>query len=124
MKTTLLLCFTFLALTAPIHADLTAQDIEKIRFIIKEEVTESEKRMKEHVSQEIKTINVKIEEMDKRLNLISNLVIALIALIIIAVGIRQIVIAWKSRKDQALDKQIQDLRQEIETLKQQRIVNP
>ena len=124
MKAILIICFVFFALTAPVYANLTTQDIEKIRSIVKEEVGASEKEIKEYITQEIKTVNVKIDEMDKRLNLISNLVIALIALIIIAVGIPQIVIAWKSRKDRSVDRQIEDLKQEIEMLKQQRILNP
>jgi len=45
-------------------------------------------------------------------------------LIVVAVGIPQLVIAWHSRKDRTLEKQIEVLTQEIETLKQQRIVNP
>ena len=45
-------------------------------------------------------------------------------LIVVAVGLPQIIIAWRSRKDQALEKQIEALAQEIETLKQQRIVQP
>ena len=93
MKAIMIICFVFAALMAPVYADLTTQDIEKIRSIVKEEVGASEKQIKEYITQEIKTVNVKIDEMDKRLNLISNLVIALIALIIIAVGIPQIVIA-------------------------------
>ena len=124
MKAILIICLVFAALMVPVYADLTTQDIEKIRSIVKEEVGTSEKQIKEYITQEIKTVNVKIDEMDKRLNLISNLVIALIALIIIAVGIPQIVIAWKSRKDRSVDRQIEDLKQEIEMLKQQRILNP
>ncbi len=48
----------------------------------------------------------------------------LMGIIIAAVGIPQIVIAWRSRKDKERDQRIDALAQEIETLKQQRIVNP
>ena len=46
------------------------------------------------------------------------------ALIVVAVGVPQVIVAWRSRKDRALAKQIETLTQEIETIKQQRIVNP
>ena len=67
---------------------LTVQDLEKIRSIVKE----SEDRLKEHVDD-------KITEMDKRLNIIFGFVIALISLIVVVVGIPQIIMAWRGRKE-------------------------
>ena len=124
MKTILVLLILFSAIALPALGELTDADLNKIRLIVKAEVkseiTASEKRMKEHIFQEIKTVNAKIEQNDKQLSLIFWLIIALMALI----ALPQAFIAWRSRKDQTLERQIEVLTQEIETLKQQRIVNP
>ena len=48
----------------------------------------------------------------------------MIALIVAAIVIPQLIMAWRSGKDRSLERQIETLTQEIETLKQQRIVNP
>ena len=132
----------------PALAELTVQDLEKID----EKIQASEKRIKEHV-------NTKNESIDKRLSLVTTLIVGLIALIVLAVGIPQILIAWRSRTDRIQseksverfvlelvekrieelvredrrvieqiirdqEKKIESLTQEIETLKQQRTVNP
>ena len=124
MKTVLLCLIVFCAIAMPALGELTDADLNKIRLIVKDEVKSeigaSEKRMKEYISQEIKTVNAKIEGNDKRLSQIFWIVIALMGLI----ALPQALIAWRSRKDSALEKQIEVLRQEIETLKQQRIVSP
>ena len=124
MKTILVLLILFSAIALPALGELTDADLNKICLIVKAEVkseiTASEKRMKEHIFQEIKTVNAKIEQNDKQLSLIFWLIIALMALI----ALPQAFIAWRSRKDQSLERQIEVLTQEIETLKQQRIVNP
>ncbi len=124
MKTILVLLILFSAIALPALGELTDADLNKICLIVREEVkvqiTASEKRMKEHIFQEIKTVNAKIEQNDKQLSLIFWLIIALMALI----ALPQAFIAWRSRKDQTLERQIEVLTQEIETLKQQRIVNP
>ena len=43
--------------------------------------------------------------------------------IIVVVGVPQVIVAWRSRKDREQEKQIEELAKEIETLKQQ-IANP
>ena len=124
MKTLLALSILLCVIALPTFAELTEADLNKIRLIVKDEVkseiSASEKRMKEYISQEIKTVNTKIEGNDDRLSQIFWVVIALMGLI----ALPQAFLAWRSRKDSALERQIQTLTQEIETLKQQRIVNP
>ena len=124
MKTLLALSILLCVIALPTFAELTEADLNKIRLIVKDEVkseiSASEKRMKEYISQEIKTVNAKIEGNDDRLSQIFWVVIALMGLI----ALPQAFLAWRSRKDSALERQIQTLTQEIETLKQQRIVNP
>ena len=124
MKTLLALSILLCVIALPTFAELTEADLNKICLIVKDEVkseiSASEKRMKEHISQEIKTVNTKIEGNDDQLSQIFWLVIALMGLI----ALPQVFLAWRSRKDSTLERQIQTLTQEIETLKQQRIVNP
>ena len=124
MKPILLFSILFSAIAMPAIGTLSDADLNKIRLIVKEEVkseiTASEKRMKEYISQEIKTVNAKIEGNDEQLSQLFWLVIALMALI----GLPQAIIAWRSRKDRSLEQQIETLTQEIETLKQQQIAQP
>lgn len=85
MKNVLFFSILFCAITVPVLGDLTQTDLDKIRLIIndelKKEISNSETRMKEYISQEIKTVNVKITEMDKWLNMLFGVVIALIAIV-------------------------------------------
>lgn len=103
----------FSVLALPALGELTVEDLDKIRSIVKE----SEKQTKEH-------IDLKISSVEKQITPLTNFVYGLIALIVLAVGIPQILMALRSRTDQSLEKQIETLTQEIETLKQQRIVQP
>ena len=149
MKLILILSAGLLLFTASAFSELTVEDLEKIRSIVKEEVdpvkeeiAKSEARMKEYVSQEIATVNVKIEEMDKRqtgaiemlgkrLDHIFLLVLALVAFIAVVIGIPQIIVAMQQKdiraqdeKFEAQQKQIEALLQDMETRKKERIVRP
>ena len=160
MKLILILSAVLLLFTVPAFSELTVEDLEKIRSIVKEEVdpvkeeiaksetrlkaeivavkeegAKSETRLKEEIVVSEKRmkeyINVKISEMDKRLNNIFTVVLGLGTFIAAVVGIPQLVIAMQ-RKDQraqdekieAQQKQIEALQQAIETRNQERIVRP
>ena len=160
MKLILILSAGLLLFTVPAFSELTVEDLEKIRSIVKEEVdpvkeeiaksetrlkaeivavkeegAKSETRLKEEIVVSEKRmkeyINVKISEMDKRLNNIFTVVLGLGTFIAAVVGIPQLVIAMQ-RKDQraqdekieAQQKQIEALQQAIETRNQERIVRP
>ena len=127
-------------------AELTPQDLDKIRLIIHEgnepikaeiatikteiatiktEIATIKTEIKT-VKDEIKTVKDEIEKVTNevswirgRLETIDKYLAWLTALIIVAIGIPQIVVAWRSRKDREQEKQIEALRQEIEILKQQ-----
>ena len=123
MRLILIATIAFLILTPSVFSELTVEDIEKIRSIVKEsedrvktDVKESEDRVKEHVDLKIKNVNDTIDEMDKRLNQTWALVIALIALIVIAVGIPQIIIAWRANDQKSQAAKIEELQQKIEEL--------
>jgi hypothetical protein len=84
------------ALVGPALAELTPQDLEAIRKIVKEEITESEKRTDlkfEKMNERFNTVNVRIDGLEKRLNFIGN--VFLIFIIGIPVGF--IVYAVKRR---------------------------
>ena len=118
MKLILISIIAFLIFAAPVFSELTVQDLEKIRSIVKaaedglkEDLKAAEERLMEH-------IDGKFEEMDKRLNIIFGFVIALISLIVVVIGVPQIIMAWRGKEDRTQKEEIQELRQEIETLKQ------
>lgn len=113
MKHILLLSILLWAIALPAFADLTPQDLDKINSIVED----SETQMKEH-------INLKVEGVEKQITLLTNVVYGLIALIVAAIAIPQLILAWRSGKDRSLERQVEVLTREIETLKQQRIVNP
>ena len=118
MKLILISITAFLIFAAPVSSELTVEDLEKIRSIVKE----SEDRLKEDLkASEGRVMNHvadKFGEVDKRLNIIFGFVIGLISLIVVVVGIPQIIIAWRGKEDRTQKEQIQELRQEIEALKQ------
>ena len=134
MKTIFLFSILLCAIAKPAIGELTDADLDKIRLI----VNDSEKRVKEEVKAEITITHTKIDGLDPRLRTVETNVAWtrgkldsldkhinwLMALIVVAVGVPQVIVAWRSRKDRALEKQIETLTQEIETIKQQRIVNP
>ena len=128
MKTIFILLIIFsISIALPVFGELTDGDLNEIRLIVKEEV-----------KAEIAITNTKIDNLDTRMRTVETDVAWtrgkldtldkhinwLMALIVVAVGIPQLVIAWRSRKDSTLETQIETLKQEIETLKQQQIVRP
>ena len=130
MKTILALSILFSVVALPALGELTDADLNEIRLIVNEEV----KPIKADIvtlKTDVAWIRGKSEGIDKqfegvnqRITHATNVSYGLIALIVAAIAIPQIIMAWRSRKDRTLEKQIETLTQEIETLKQQRIVNP
>jgi len=80
--------------------DLSVKDLEKISAMFEKseqrlsaETTASETHTKEYISQEFGKVGVKIDEMDKQLNQIFMLVVALIAPLGVVIGVTQILVA-------------------------------
>ena len=69
-------------------------------------------------------LKTEVATLSGRVSGIEKMMTWLMVLIVVAVGLPQIIIAWRSRKDRSIEKQIEVLTQEIETLKQQQIVRP
>ena len=135
-----ILCFSvyLYATVLPSDAALTDQDLDKIRLIIheenapikaeivsvKDELSAKIVSVKDELSkgitstrEEVSWVRGKFEGLDKQMTWIMVLIGAVI-------GIPQIIMIWRSKKDRAQEREIQVLREEIEVLKQQRIVNP
>ncbi len=113
MKTILALSILFSVIALPVLGELTVQDIEKIDT----KIQASEDRIKEY-------INIKNESIDKRLSLVTTLIVGLIALIVLAVVIPQAISTLRESGNRERDRKIEELTKEIETLKQQQIVRP
>lgn len=146
MKYTLFFFAAFFVIISPTFGELTSQDLDKIRLIVKEEVSESEERlraeiaesekrlraeieksesnMKGYVDLKFEGVNTKFEGIDQQLTLVVGFVSALIILIVVTVGIPQIIIAWRGKNEREQDKKIEELSREIEALKQRHIVSP
>ena len=135
MKSILFFSVAFFVIASPVFGELTPQDLDKIRLIVKEEISASEarmraeiaaseKRMKEYVDIKFESVNIEFEGMDERLLLVVGFVSALIILIVVTVGIPQMIMAWRGKNERSQDKKIEELSREIEALKQQRIVGP
>ena len=103
MKKILLFSILFYVIAMPLHANLSESDLNQIRLIVKDEVkkesTASETRMKEY-------IDIKVRSVEKQITLLTNFVYALIALIVVAIGIPQILIAWRSLKSKPHEEQM------------------
>ena len=94
----------------PAMGELSVEDLQKIDKIIQQ----SEKRMKDHITQEREKLDIKIQSVDKLVDRNFYFLLSLIALIVVAVGVPQILLTLR-------DKKYENLLQEVERLKQQRI---
>ena len=150
MKTIIFFSILFCVITLPALGALTDADLDKIRLI----VNDAEKRIKAEVKTEIASvkkelteeiasakqdlkeaidkseqhvkmyIDAKVYGLDKRLSTYNWVLYVLMPLIVVAIGVPTAIMAWRSARDKSLEKQVEILTQEVETLKQQRIVNP
>ena len=95
MKKNLRFSILFCVIAMPLHAKLSESDLNQIRLIVKDEVkkesTASETRMKAY-------IDIKVRSVEKQITRLTNVVYAPIALIVVAIGIPQILIAWRRIK--------------------------
>ena len=123
-----------LILTSSAFAELMQPDLDKIQSIVDGSVKTSEKHIMQYI--ELKNealdgrmdtfekhlkqyIDLKVEALDGQLKLIFTLMIVLIALIVVAMGMPQILAARQGKEIRTQEQQIKALQQEIETLKQE-----
>ena len=129
-KTIFVLCIFLCAIALPTFAELTDADLNRIRVVVKEEIEAEIAPMKSEITSmksDIVTLKENVARLDGRLTGIekqvghaTNVTYGLIALIVVAIGMP----AWRGKRDRDQERKIEDLRQEIEMLKQQKIVNP
>ena len=134
MKTILALSILFSAIAMPTFAELTDADLDKIRLIVKDEVTKELTKELAPIKADIASIKADIGTLkedvarldgrltgvEKQVSHATNVTYGLIALIVVAIGIP----AWSGKRDRDQERKIEALRQEIEALKQQKIVSP
>ena len=122
MKVIIILLLLLLA--SPAFAQLTKEDV---RTIFKEEITASEKRLREYIDLKIENVNARIDALDKkiggveknldsRINDIRIIMIALLGLITAAIAIPQIIIAYRESGKKEMQSQIDQLRKQIEAM--------
>ena len=132
MKTILALSILFSAIALPALGELTDADLDKIRLIVKDEVTKELTKELAPIKADIASIKADIGTLkedvarldgrltgvEKQVSHATNVTYGLIALIVVAIGIP----AWRGKRDRDQERRIEALTREIETLKQ--IVNP
>ena len=100
---------------AGVRQELKAE-IAAVKQELKAEIANSEKNIKYY-------IDAKIEGVDKRLSTYAWVIYVLMPLIVVLIGIPTGLITWRSGSNRSLQQQVETLTQEVELLKQQRIVN-
>ena len=141
MKNVFLFSILFCAIALPALGELTDADLNKIRLIISEEIEkESSTTNKkidaldakidtldariQNVEKDVAWVRGKLDGIDKQITHATNITYVLIALIVATIAAPLILIAMESRTYRSFERQVEMLTREIETLKQQRIVNP
>ena len=123
MKTILVLLILLCALAMPALAELTDADLNKIRLIVKEEIKTEIAPIKSDIGalkEDVARLDGRMNGVEKQVAHATNVTYGLIALIVVAIGIP----AWRGKRDRDQERKIEELRQEIEALKQQKIVSP
>ena len=133
MKTMLVLLILFSAIALPALGELTDADLDKIRLIVKDEVTKELTKELAPIKADIASIKADIGTLkedvarldgrltgvEKQVSHATNVTYGLmVSLIVVAIGIP----AWRGKRDRDQERRIEALTREIETLKQ--IVNP
>ncbi|MXY27141.1 hypothetical protein F4Y59_03125 [Candidatus Poribacteria bacterium] len=151
MKILIFLSILFSAIAFPALGELTDADLDKIRLIINEEIKpikadivslktdvawmrgklesvdkqfESVDKQFESVDKQFESVNKQFESVGKQITHVTYITYGLIALIVAAIAIPQILIAWRAEKSRSLERKVEMLTEEIETLKRQQIIHP
>ena len=117
---------SLLLLASPAFGELTKEDV---RTIMKEENAASEKRVKEYIDLKIETVNARIDAvdeklstridgLDKRMSDMWRLMMGLFGLVAATIAIPQIIVAYRDRGRKEMQPQIDQLREQIESLQQ------
>lgn len=131
MKNLILIFIGILVCVTPAFPELTASDLQRIREIVKVEVVTSEQRLRaemtaaiqaseermkvyvdtkiSEVNSQFAQVNNRIDEVDKRINFAFTVLGWLFALVIAALGIPQLIIAFRQRGQERLQTSVEEL---------------
>ena len=131
MKAIFLFSFLLCVVAIPVLGETSEDTVKTDIAVIKTEIKNLNNKIDdkfESINDKFEGINGKFESIEKNFDRQNNIIIACIGipLAILAIGatVWGILTHRRSGKDRALERQIETLTEEIETLKQQRIVNP
>ena len=121
-------------ISTPAISDLSQDDLNKIRLLIADELKPIQTEI-QTVKTEIQTVKTELKDaiasvkedvasLSGRVDGVEKLITWLMVIIVAIVGIPQVVVLWRSKKDRILEKQVETLTQKIEALEKQRIQSP
>ncbi len=121
-------------ISTPAISDLSQDDLNKIRLLIADELKPIQTEI-QTVKTEIQTVKTELKDaiasvkedvasLSGRVDGVEKLITWLMVIIVAIVGILQVVVLWRSKKDRILEKQVETLTQKIEALEKQRIQSP
>ncbi len=121
-------------ISTPAISDMSQDDLNKIRLLIADELKPIQTEI-QTVKTEIQTVKTELKDaiasvkedvasLSGRVDGVEKLITWLMVIIVAIVGISQVVVLWRSKKDRILKKQVETLTQKIEALEKQRIQSP
>ena len=121
-------------ISTPAISDLSQDDLNKIRLLIADELKPIQTEI-QTVKTEIQTVKTELKDaiasvkedvasLSGWVDGVKKLITWLMVIIVAIVGIPQVVVLWRSKKDRILEKQVETLTQKIEALEKQRIQSP
>ncbi len=125
-------------ISTPAISQLDQNDLNKIRLLIAEELKPIQKEIqtlktelkseitsvRSELKGEIASVKEDVASLSGRLDGVEKLITWLMVIIVAIVGIPQVVVLWRSKKDRTLEKQVETLTQKIEALEKKRIQSP
>lgn len=128
MKTILALSILFCAIALPLYSDTPENTIQTDIAVIKtdiqnldEKIDDTFKALDEKIDDKFNNLEKRFESIEKNFDRQNALIIACIA---VPMALITLMIAWRSVKDNSLQKQIDALSQAIESQKQQLTEKP
>jgi chaperonin cofactor prefoldin len=114
-------------ISTPAISDLSQDDLNKIRLLIADELKPIQteiQTVKTELKDAIASVKEDVASLSGRVDGVEKLITWLMVIIVAIVGIPQVVVLWRSKKDRILEKQVETLTQKIEALEKQRIQSP
>ncbi len=123
MKKVFVISVFFYVIASPTFCELTDADLNKIRLIINEELKPIRADIVTLKTQ-VASLNGRIDAVNGRIGGIEKMMTWLMVIIGVVIGLPQVIMMWRMRKERIFEKQIEALTDDVEALKQQQIVQP